>query len=257
MDFFGIAFYDEDKNYINRAYLTQNNKITSQILSNSKYVRVFINKSGLILNGNSFEQYELQLEYNITPSTYVPHKEQTFTFPLGNEKLMLGDYLADDGIHHVRGQVVFDGLETWNMSITSRFYITVNNIKSNFNTGMCNKFVKQTLQAQNGITFAPSNTKNIYIYYSNKTTVNDFKNWLTEQYNNNSPVIVEYELNEEVIVPYTSAQQEVYNQIKQAISYEEQTNISSNQNALFSVEAYQSTKLILQNIDSRLTLVEG
>ena len=75
-----------------------------------------------------------------------------------------------------------------------------------------------------------------------------FKAYLAEQYQNETPVIVEYELEEEVIVPYTSAQQEVYNQIKQALSYEEQTNIrgsSNGSNPIFSVEAYQDAKVIL------------
>ena len=46
-------------------------------------------------------------------------------------------------------------------------------------------------------------------------------------------------------------------EISKTLSYQGQTNITSNTIALFDVEAYQSTKLILQNIDSRLTLVEG
>ena len=46
-------------------------------------------------------------------------------------------------------------------------------------------------------------------------------------------------------------------EISKTLSYQGQTNITSNTIALFSVEAYQSTKLILQNLDSRLTLVEG
>ena len=41
---------------------------------------------------------------------YVPHQEQTVLFPLAeNQKLMLGDYLAADGIHHVRKQDTVTG----------------------------------------------------------------------------------------------------------------------------------------------------
>jgi len=260
MDFFGIAFYDEDKNYINRAYLNQNNKITSQILSNSKYVKVFINKSGLILNGNSFEQYELQLEYNITPSTYTPHKEQKFIFPLGNEKLMLGDYLADDGIHHVKGQYNLNGDEGIVKYVNSTYAFALyipNNIpdikhNSNIDNIFCNKLLHSTLnnlyykiETTGNNLISSQGSRTFAIMINNYTDINELKGYLKEQYNNGTPVKVEYELKEEVIVPYTSAQQEVYNQIKQALSYEEQTNISSNQNALFSVEAYQDAKVIL------------
>ena len=48
--------------------------------------------------------------------------------------------------------------------------------------------------------------------------------------------------------------------INNAISYYEQTNISgtsSGINPLFDVEAYQNTKLILENLDNRLSLIEG
>ena len=43
-------------------------------------------------------------------------------------------------------------------------------------------------------------------------------------------------------------------EISKTLSYQGQTNITSNTIALFDVEAYQSTKLILENLDSRLTL---
>ena len=168
---------------------------------------------------------------------------------------MLGDYLADDGIHHVRGQEVYNGSEDWIIrSDTSTNDFLCCRIsgylkdtwKSIF---LCSHFeVKKSADStHNNIRLVNADSYGAQITISRNiaATVNDFKNWLTEQYNNNSPVIVEYELNEEVIVPYTSAQQEVYNAIKQSLSYEEQTNISSNQNAIFNVEAYLDTKVIL------------
>lgn len=161
----------------------------------------------------------IQLEESTIATDYVEHKSQSFTFPLGNEKLMLGDYLADDGIHHVRGQVTESGTT-----------ITLNDAKSG-GAYLCNKKTAGNLVGKT-LTF--------------DTEVTD--------------VLIEYELEEEEITPYTSAQQTVYNAIKEAISYEEQTNISGSSNGsnpLFSVEAYQSTKLILENLENRLTLVEG
>ena len=46
-------------------------------------------------------------------------------------------------------------------------------------------------------------------------------------------------------------------EISKTLSYQGQTNITSNTIALFDVEAYQDLKIILENLDSRLTLVEG
>ena len=183
-------------------------------------------------------------------SSYVPHKEQTFIFPLGNEKLMLGDYLADDGIHHVRKQITLTGNET----------ITINNV------GESNQYFKVILQDKSYVdnNIVPNALSNYYIAIQNSTnyfsdgkftisssgdlvicdtvhtSVQDFQNFLS-----NNSIIFQYVLAEEVIVPYTSAQQEVYNQIKQALSYEEQTNISSNTIALFSVEAYLDSKEVI------------
>lgn len=164
---------------------------------------------------------------------------------------MLGDYLADDGIHHVRKQIVLDGSENWQQNST---YL---------NVYLLDGFLKDALIVEprqmlsdyfgyGGLITQGSSTVQIGKFYQwktlpqrlilgyNSTSLNEFKTWLSTH-----NITVEYPLNEEVIVPYTSAQQEVYNQIKQALSYEEQTNISSNQNALFSVEAYQDAKVIL------------
>ena len=193
----------------------------------------------------------IQLEESTIATDYVEHKSQTFTFPLGNEKLMLGDYLADDGIHHVRGQVVLDGSENWgNNGETSdygQYLLLINNKKYGTTNIISNKFITNQSSIENCI--AGRNNSNFISITVDKKIIpyskDNFKTWLQTQYNNETPVTAEYELEEEVIVPYTSAQQEVYNQIKQALSYEEQTNISSNTIALFSVEAYQDAKVIL------------
>ena len=186
-----------------------------------------------------------QIENGSTATDYVEHKSQAFIFPLGNEKLMLGDYLADDGIHHVRGQVVLNGTETWweNTNYTTEQMLVASAILTGMKTGTTNiissiaKYANPTvinsIRAMGGII-------GIGLDKTQFSTVSDFTTWLSTH-----NTTVEYELEEEVIVPYTSAQQEVYNQIKRAISYEEQTNISSNQIALFNVEAYQDAKVIL------------
>ena len=247
-----IEYTDGTKSGIRNLSTTawNNVKMVSSPNKTIKYLRASYE------DGNSWIDLDTFMVYEGTEQIdFIPHKEQTFTFPLGNEKLMLGDYLADDGIHHVRGQEVYNGSENWiirNDTSTNDFlccrisgYLK-DTWKSIF---LCSHFeVKKSADStHNNIRLVNADGYGAQIIISRNiaATVNDFKNWLTEQYNNNSPVIVEYELNEEVIVPYTSAQQEVYNQIKQAISYEEQTNISSNQNAIFNVEAYLDTKVIL------------
>ena len=186
-------------------------------------------------------------------------KQQAFTFPLGNEKLMIGDYLADDGIHHLRKQIVLNGSENWTAhgSIASWFFwdgVTdgfVDNTISGY--ALSNYFTQKpysTVTSLNNGEFAygqvaGSTRKRFVIKDTDYTTVADFKTWLST---NN--VTIEYELANEEITPYTAEQQQVYNLIKKALSYEEQTNISGSSdesNPLFDVEAYQDLKIILTN----------
>lgn len=190
-----VYFYGTDVSpvFIN---LDRNIRSSATVTLNGTYNRIILYASYDYIHstGDTAVYEDCQLEQG-TASTYTPYKEQTFTFPLGNEKLMLGDYLADDGIHHVRGQATESGTT-----------ITLNDAKSG-GAYLCNKktsgnLVGKTLTFDEAITDA----------------------------------LIEYELAEEVIVPYTSAQQEVYNQIKQAISYEGQTNISSNQNIYLDID---------------------
>lgn len=49
-------------------------------------------------------------------SDFEESKKQTIIFPFNQgQKLMQGDYLADDGIHHTRKQIVFNGKEEWKL----------------------------------------------------------------------------------------------------------------------------------------------
>jgi hypothetical protein len=62
------------------------------------------------------------------------------------------------------------------------------------------------------------------------TTKEAFNEWLAEQYNNGTPVEVEYELAEEYVEPYTEEQQIEYTKIKELYTYNEITNIDGNAN---------------------------
>ena len=256
-------FLDKNNNVINGVYQSINKKeyAWTNITVPENATQLLISQ----LDCPQANNIEIQVEYNTTPITYVAHKEQTFTFPLGNEKLMLGDYLADDGIHHVRGQDIFDGSED---EVWEKIYGSIENgialysVNKNHKQidGLSDKFIMRNSLSiwynGEGVTTKWRADKIGFMIDAERIN-NDYSISAIRSLMNNNPVTVEYELEQEVIVPYTSAQQEVYNQIKQALSYEGQTNISSNQNAIFNVEAYQSTKLILESIDSRLTLVEG
>lgn len=171
--------------------------------------------------------------------TYEPYKSQTETFPLGEEKLMKGSYLDDEGIHHSRGQVVFDGTETWskddNKNLeTDYFWIRNTGItQDNVNSVICNYFEKSTGVVQ-GVwattVFCITINKTATGIVSSDTKdqrVAKFKSWLATQYANGTPVIVEYDLAEPETVPYTAEQQEAWEKIKALTTYKNITNITS------------------------------
>ena len=240
-----LGFYDKDKNLISVdsvSTLPQYQTITTP--SNCYYFRTTVLKVDV-------DAY--QFEESSTPTNRVEHKSQTFTFPLGNEKLMLGDYLADDGIHHVKKQVVFDGTEEIfaNTSSGNIYAYIIPALNKKRNTSVLSNYFIQISEYNSAVGIYSGAGLNVCI--KDITTVNDFKAWLSTH-----NTIVEYELETEEIIPYTSAQETVYNAIKEAISYEEQTNISgssSGSNPIFIVIALRNMNDTLNTLENEIELL--
>ena len=224
-----VAFYDESKNFL--GYDTNLQIDNYKNWNVTKYVRLRIDCSENAVTN-------LQLEIGTVATPYVPYKEQTVYFPLGEEqKLMEGSYLADDGIHHTRKQVVLDGSddENWklwgaSLSNVERFYINLNTPTINITNSLCShfKFINGNQDEQH---FRWSLSQGIYkqfVIYIDKskaTTVAELKTWLQS-----NPITLEYELSEEETVPYTAEQQEAWEKIKNLKLFEGVNHISSNAN---------------------------
>lgn len=226
-----------------------------------------------VLNGT----YYIQIEEGTVAKPYVPYnslefkvtngleetdenyQEQVVTFPLGEEKLMEGSYLADDGIHHKRKQVVFDGSddENWQIEGTNNFYsnIVIQNSKSS-SLVLCNyqKSINKGLGESENCFIGTSKKFNFQSDTINHT-VADFKTWLSTH-----PVIVEYELAEEEIVPYTEAQQEDWDNLQNIASFEGKNYIITDPYGIYIkieysfgvtkekiYDIYSSTKFALQS----------
>ena len=187
-------------------------------------------------------------------SNFVEPEKQTITFPLqAGQKLYNGDYLASDGIHHVRKQIEFDGTENWehrntNSSGISTFSIptigTEDYKRYEGFKALCTHFkdlgtvMAISLMYSKNIGFSfyynPNilSEKSFYINTSEQSDLNSFKAWLAQQKANGIPVIVEYELAEEEIEPYTEEQQEAYNKLQNVLSYKTVTNVFTNKGLL-------------------------
>lgn len=216
-----VVYYDGSKNFL--GYDTNLQIDNYKNWNVTKYVRLRIDCSENAVTN-------LQLEIGTVATPYVPYKEQTVYFPLGEgQKLMEGSYLADDGIHHTRKKVVLDGTKTGWYTLanqtgtnTSYFCIPISNMKK-ASTLICDKFINRAVwnTDEEAIQSIIDNFIRLRINTSRASTVAELKTWLS-----NNPIIVEYELAEEEIVPYTETQKEAWKKIKNIVLYKGTNNIS-------------------------------
>lgn len=235
----------------NQYWLGNNsNKITKDMLEDTVIVYGGYNKT---------DKLQIQITKN-TIGDYAQNKQQTIVFPFTEgQRLHKGDYLAEDGIHHARKQIVLDGTEAWgqyNRGTTDFFGVAlkVSDIKSG-QTIMCNKLIEDgsKIYSTNGEAVGCLTDNYLYICIKRvrigatiNTTFEEclelFKQYLTNCYNKGEPFIIEYGLIDEENEPYTPEQQEAHKQLKKLHSYNEQTNIFSKDeiSPVFNVEAIKN-----------------
>ncbi len=164
---------------------------------------------------------------------YEAYKFKNKTFQLGEERLMEGSYLAEDGIHHKRKQIVYNGTENWELrtdiSVSSGYYTFKNNdaLKNEFITngdGLSNYFeiVKSLDTTKNNIRFSSAKGYGAMICIDGNIakTSKELKTWLSEH-----NIIIEYELEAEVVEPYTIAQKNAWNTLTKLQMYKGINNI--------------------------------
>ena len=233
-----IYFYTKNKEWISRDAGVTNLSVYNFITPiNCYYIRVQCGRAVTLKTG------DIQLEKG-SATSYVEHEEQTLEFTLvEGQKMFLGDYLADDGIHHVRKQIVLDGTEDCSLRSTNEngTYTYLFNgilpekVKANavslsshyqFNGLVSNGDQTKTKNEGYCLFYAYSSTNKTLYINSTIGNLNDFKAYLAQQYTNETPVTIEYESETETIEPYTELQQTQHNKLKHIISYFGQTNVN-------------------------------
>lgn len=167
---------------------------------------------------------EAQLEEGTEATDYEPYKCQVVIFPLGEKKLMKGDYLADDGIHHKRKQTILGDITF--LTTATIFGVECQYATYTFpdakNTGRNYNFLSDRISPANEI-FGQykgyMNQRSLLVLTTADDTVENFNSKI-------SGSIVEYELAEEEIIPYTTEQQTAYNQLQNLNLYEDINNFS-------------------------------
>ena len=261
-------------------YETNNNNVTYGIWlinSTGQIIATIRGKDSATIN-ETVVKYALFIEntvantsYNITlkamllntvteDKTFVPHKEQAITFPLGEgQRLYNGDYLASDGIHHKRTQVKIKGIETqWIYysanDVWARPYLTLTNKKigesNNTANALCNKAksisweeMAHEINEVSVFTYEGDNRISITIKKEDLET-QDVEG--VKKYFQKNNMIVEYNLAKETVEAYTEEQQEAYNQLQNAKTYKTVTNVFT-ENAEIDMEYVAHTKTYIDN----------
>lgn len=258
-----VFYYDKKLNYLGNSvdlrtdsgnpYTTWTNPDNNSIA----FMKVEYRKT--FNNNLDMTTQEIMLTESGIVKPYKPYKEQKVTFPLSEgQKLYEGSYLASDGIHHKRKQIVLNGTEDitnvyvntsttrfgFSLSLTPDKKIGLDNILSTH--FKCDTTVYYDSQAQVGICGNARNV-NIYIRVNGNITIDKFKTWLATQYANGTPVIIEYELLEEEIIPYTEAQQEAYNQLQKLKLYKGQNTMFSLEGSIINLKYLEDTDEKVEN----------
>lgn len=248
----GFIFYDDGNNFprtnISNATFTKDTTI-------QPYIRI---EAGITINNQTI--YPMIITGTYTEETipaYKPYQAQKVDFPLSErQKLYEGSYLADDGIHHKRKQIVFDGSdEDWTSYSTTNglaYKIPILNIKQIISTTIiadlyCDYYTKTSQdkiydeKIDYGIC-QRANQSHIIIRNKDILTLAEWKAWLSEH-----PITVEYELATEEIVPYTTAQQEAYNQLQKLKLYKGQNTMFSLEGSIINLKYLEDTDEKVEN----------
>lgn len=166
------------------------------------------------------------------------------------QKLMEGDYLADDGIHHIKTQIVLDGVtdglkvSTVTKHSNDIYYCVVNLVKQSLNnTDDVNGLYCSHLMPRYGVELgncyiAGSGLFLVLVLTDQTLTTADAANeWLAMQKEANTPVVVEYKLAKEIIEPYKNALPLWIDQ------YKNQTNIYTSDESEVEVETTSNESL--------------
>ena len=191
----------------------------------------------LVVKAGTYSNFttKIMIEKGKVVTDYESHQQQTEYLQLSErQKLYKSSYLASNGIHHKRKQVVLDGTETGWYTLanqtgtnTSYFCIPKSDMKK-ASTLICDKFINRSVwnTDEEGIQSIIDNYIRLRINTSRASTVAELKTWLS-----NNPITVEYELAEEEIVPYTEDQKEAWEKLRHFTLFKGINNITSTANA--------------------------
>lgn len=216
--FAGIAEYDANKQYITRTYVNAQPTLSVNLNSNTSYVRVFEQFTGISnVTPALFATYQQQLEVGSTATPYIPYGQiytdgviETIKDSLNNTAttemlLKIGDYqdvqsILDGAVTRNVVVKVLDGTEDW-QNLTGYINIAKTDLGTdstvlplNSTNIICSHFETKTNMGTSVDCIAVGISYVNFKYDSLFTTVAQFKQYLADQYAAGTPVIVIYPL---------------------------------------------------------------
>lgn len=188
-------------------------------------------------------------------NSYVLQTEPLRSLPNGTK-----DTIEADGIHKRVRRKIFDGTENWT-ALNKTYYTPIADKRRNkeeiSNALLSNQF-KQTPLIDSSTTlplgkmtetfYANNGNINVFFNYDDGIGgVNNWKDYLAEQYANGTPVYVDYELAEEVIEPLDEEQKE---EIDSITTYKGTTYLTNSDNAEMEIEYYKDLQTLFDKVVS-------
>lgn len=207
--------------------------------------------------------FKAQIEEGLTATEREQHEEQSYIMPTQAE-MLVNDYLDYDNEEevHVWGKKIFDGTELWNKSGNKypTFYFSPYDISSKYAVpenakGLCNYFKQigsiweQDVMAFDivNITTTHSNVRFCLGSNSTITTLEEWKNKLTEMYNSGQPVVLYFQLRTPIRLKFTDEQKAVAKELNNARTYKNVTNITTDSKAILSLDYFTVTDEKIKN----------
>lgn len=223
-----IAAYNKNKEFLGRIGANAQTNISFNKDSFTLYsaegdiafVRVtqyeIITSTGTI---DDIDDLNVQLEANNVATDFIAHEEQLITFPLAEgQKLYDGDYLANDGIHHVRDVYTFKAVTSLASYNNNRFGTNVSAVNSVNTANILSDKIVGSDSTKENTGYITGGGETIVIYGNPADTVKSFN----ERFVGTK---IEYPLAKEKIEAYTPEQQEAYNKLQNVLSYYNETNV--------------------------------
>lgn len=257
-----VHFYGENYTYLSNCYDLYSYSSFSlksmKLPRNTKYVKAIVKKNNdTNIENSEIEECKLKIEqgtiaseyssYNIGCSSVIIEnsdktEQQTKTVDIQQEMLE-GDYFIkeEDGWKevHVWNKKILDGTEnvygTYPFTKVQRFdveQILLNSLEINDNKIICSHF-KSAYGDNEDYEHCRNATieyNDICIFYINKekaSTKDEFKNWLTQKYNEGNPVYVWYKLETPLKLACTEKQIEQLDDLLNTSTYKNVTHIYS------------------------------